>query len=161
MRRGALSILAFGAAITAATPGGGARADVLPIALDGCSWTCNRTDDRTAAREAAVKFPLSLCCGGRAEFDLGLEDAPAALLDGPPSPIALDGKQTSETESLPPYFDIDAGLNGAPPALAAGPWILPASAPAGGLAEFLATLNALFTSGLPLRKPAFEEPLSQ
>lgn len=114
MRRGARWALGTGAALMAIAAVSRAGADVVPIALDGCSASClapgisdgAADEDESANDMTASRFGVGgtrNTNGARPDLVLDPRALPPTLVDGLPSPIASVGARTLESPSVSPY----------------------------------------------------------
>ena len=111
MRRGAWRALFVGASLVVMAPRG-ARAEVRPVNLDGCSGGCdsNAMDDADSAQnEVEAKIMMSLIGAGRSRGALLLDpDAvPTVLASGFPSALTPNGGNDAGAHNDATFVDFD------------------------------------------------------
>jgi hypothetical protein len=102
--------LVVGVAVVAMAAGSGARADVRPINLDGCSGSCVPVaigEQAVAEDDAAASITLSRFGGDADDPNSALifdrKVVPAALADGLPSALASASAEASGARGVSPY----------------------------------------------------------
>ena len=102
--------LVVGVAVVAMAAGGGARADVRPINLDGCSGSCVPVaigEQAVAEDDAAASITLSRFGGDADDPNSALifdrKAVPAALADGLPSALASASAEAPGARGVSPY----------------------------------------------------------
>ena len=111
MRRGAWRALFVGASLVVMAPRG-ARAEVRPVNLDGCSGGCdsNAMDDADSAQNGVeAKIMMSLIGAGRSRGALLLDpDAvPTVLASGFPSALTPNGGNDAGAHNDATFVDFD------------------------------------------------------
>ena len=110
MGRGVRWALVVGVAVVAMAAGSGARADVRPINLDGCSGSCVPVaigEQAVAEDDAAASITLSRFGGDADDPNSALifdrKAVPAALADGLPSALASASAEAPGARGVSPY----------------------------------------------------------
>jgi hypothetical protein len=147
--------LGVGVTMVALAAGSGARADVRPINLDGCSGSCVPAvigEQAVAEDDAAASITLSRFGGDTDDPNSALifdrKAVPAALADGLPSALASASAEAPEARGVSPYDFfadvIDARHSADARAFTAVPFFLFRPSLTSQLSDFLWASNDFF-----------------